>query len=697
MGKIIFLFFSIGIFLSVNLFSQTTLNNLTFESTGGYSTSVSEFTDGSYDYFTRTDGSNIGSVDFTNIQGSYYFAAQDIDGLGGPSEVTLLIDDVDISEYNNIQLKVFIAEDDDGSDQDWDASDFVHFDYDIDNSGSFSSAIHIESSGGTNTEPAIDSNFDGIGDGAAITNTFAQFTANITGTGSLIDIRITFDLDSGDEDIAIDNVELVGTAANGVFNPTNALATVISESQIDLSWIDNPNSDNVLLAYNTSDSFGDPQDGTTYSNGDNIGTAIVLQYSSSDSYSHSSLDSYLTYYYKLWSYDGSEYSPGIELNAQTLPDLIITEIMNNPSAVTDADGEWFEIYNASSSTVDIDGYVIKDAGTDSHTIDNSGALNISAGGFLVLGDNADTGTNGDLTVDYEYSGITMANTSDELMLYYSDGSTIIDQVTYDDGATFPDPEGASMFLEDFTTDNDAGSNWGTSSLREGTFSGASGDFGSPGALGSDAALPVELTSFTANYNEDDNAIELNWETATEVNNAGFEVHRSSIDNQFNEGEFDVVHFERGNGTVNSPRYYEYTDSTFPIAEKLWYRLKQIDNDGAFAYSKVRSVELSAVTSVDDDELNYELSLAQNYPNPFNPTTIIKYTIPTVETGHAPSLRTKLIVYDILGQQIKTLVNEVKSPGNYEVVFNASQLHSGVYFYTLNYGEFTQTRKLLLIK
>ncbi|MDZ7766774.1 MAG: T9SS type A sorting domain-containing protein [Melioribacteraceae bacterium] len=130
---------------------------------------------------------------------------------------------------------------------------------------------------------------------------------------------------------------------------------------------------------------------------------------------------------------------------------------------------------------------------------------------------------------------------------------------------------------------------------------------------------------------------------------------------------------------------------------MWYRLKQIDNDGAFAYSKVRSVELSAVTSVDDDELNYEFSLAQNYPNPFNPTTTIKYTIPTVETGHALSLRTKLIVYDILGQQIKTLVNEVKSPGNYEVVFNASQLHSGVYFYTLNYGEFTQTRKLLLIK
>ncbi|MDP8204248.1 MAG: lamin tail domain-containing protein [Candidatus Tenebribacter mawsonii] len=212
MKKFTIILFTFLMALAFNGWGQTTINNVTFESAGGYTSSIIEFTDGDYDFFIRTDGTNIGGgYSVSNIQGSYFFGAQDIDGEGAALPVTLTIDDVNISGYTDLQLKVYLAEDDDGINQDWDGADYVHFDYDIDNSGSFTDLLWIESSiTGTNGEPKIDTDYDGLGDGTSITNTFVQFTQNITGTGSLIDIKITFFLNNGDEDIAIDNIELVG-------------------------------------------------------------------------------------------------------------------------------------------------------------------------------------------------------------------------------------------------------------------------------------------------------------------------------------------------------------------------------------------------------------------------------------------------------------------------------------------------------
>jgi photosystem II stability/assembly factor-like uncharacterized protein len=91
------------------------------------------------------------------------------------------------------------------------------------------------------------------------------------------------------------------------------------------------------------------------------------------------------------------------------------------------------------------------------------------------------------------------------------------------------------------------------------------------------------------------------------------------------------------------------------------------------------------------------SLFQNYPNPFNPSTTITYSIPNVETLHATSLRVMLKIYDVLGREVATLVNESKSPGNYEVKFDGSRLSSGVYFYKLAAGNFMETKKMLLLK
>lgn len=212
--KKITLIFALVVLLSNYISGQVKITELNFEGTGGYTTSIPEFTDLGQDYFLRTDGSNTAGEVFTNIQGNFYFAAQDIDGEGAALPVRLLIDDVNIDGYENLELRVHLAEDDDGPDEDWDAPDYVHFNYDIDNTGAFSTLLWIENDGSTfNSAPSIDTNYDFIGDGAEITDEFTQYSQNIFGTGNVIDIEIIFNLDAGDEDIAIDNIEIWGTLA----------------------------------------------------------------------------------------------------------------------------------------------------------------------------------------------------------------------------------------------------------------------------------------------------------------------------------------------------------------------------------------------------------------------------------------------------------------------------------------------------
>jgi hypothetical protein len=156
-------------------------------------------------------------------------------------------------------------------------------------------------------------------------------------------------------------------------------------------------------------------------------------------------------------------------------DVVINEIMQNPAAVADSAGEWFELYNATGSDIDVNGWTIKDNGIDTHSINNGGPLIIPAGGYLLLGNNSDTATNGGVTVDYNYGGSWfLANADDEVVLLDSN-SVEIDRVEYDGGPLFPDPNGASMALSDPSLDNNDGSNWCTSSTSFGA-----GDLGTPG-------------------------------------------------------------------------------------------------------------------------------------------------------------------------------------------------------------------------
>ena len=152
--------------------------------------------------------------------------------------------------------------------------------------------------------------------------------------------------------------------------------------------------------------------------------------------------------------------------------IVINEIMQNPNAVNDEYGEWFELLNNDSVSVDLLDWTFRDNDYDSHTISSS--VIIEPDSFVVFGVNAESDTNGGLLVDYEYSEIVLANGLDELILVSAQG-IIIDSVAWDNGLTFPDPTGASMALLDANSDNSIGSNWQASVVSYGN-----GDYGTPG-------------------------------------------------------------------------------------------------------------------------------------------------------------------------------------------------------------------------
>jgi len=200
-------------------------------------------------------------------------------------------------------------------------------------------------------------------------------------------------------------------------------------------------------------------------------------------------------------------------------------------------------------------------------------------------------------------------------------------------------------------------------------------------------IPVELSSFYAEVINND--VNLFWTTSTETNNKGFEIERR-IDDNSNHTNWIKIGFVEGKGTTTEQNSYSFADYQLPFGNYL-YRLKQIDYNGSINYSQQINIVI--------DFSPNEFELFQNYPNPFNPTTKISFTIPFVGTGLALSVQLK--VYDILGNEVATLVNEEKAAGTYEVEFNSTvgshQLSSGVYFYRLQAGDFVQTKKMILMR
>jgi hypothetical protein len=199
----------------------------------------------------------------------------------------------------------------------------------------------------------------------------------------------------------------------------------------------------------------------------------------------------------------------------------------------------------------------------------------------------------------------------------------------------------------------------------------------------DGPLPVELTTFSVNTIDRD--VKLNWVTASEQNNSGFEIQKQYSVSGSPYSDWAKIEFVNGNGTKNTPTDYTFEDKNLNTG-KYKYRLKQIDYNGNFEYFNLNSEIVIGTPN--------KFDISQNYPNPFNPVTKIDYPIP--ENG-----KVKLIIYDMLGREIKNLVNESKQSGYYSAEFDATSLSSGIFIYRLSFeginNTFLITKKMTLIK
>jgi hypothetical protein len=181
---------------------------------------------------------------------------------------------------------------------------------------------------------------------------------------------------------------------------------------------------------------------------------------------------------------------------------------------------------------------------------------------------------------------------------------------------------------------------------------------------------------------------LDWRTLSETNNYGFFVQRRrQTDSTFTE----ISSLIPGYGTTNEPHDYTWTDSNATIA-RWYYRLKQVDLGGPVHYTEPVIVDVT--TGVGGKTTAFEFRLEQNYPNPFNPKTEVRYQIPT---SPGEVRRVTLNVFDVLGREVATLVNEKLQAGSYATTFDATGLASGIYFARLTLGGRTLTGKLVVAK
>ena len=244
------------------------------------------------------------------------------------------------------------------------------------------------------------------------------------------------------------------------------------------------------------------------------------------------------------------------------------------------------------------------------------------------------------------------------ILFLASGNLLIAQsnITYDPGTSITIDAGADICADAI--------------IINGTYSGS-------GTICS-GVLPVTLSSFTFAVNK--NNVKLNWATTEEINNSGFDIER-----QKSGGSWQKISFIHGNGTTNIPRNYSFEDNKLSAAAYK-YRLKQIDFNGNFEYYDLNNDVVVNKPNV--------FSVSQNYPNPSNPKSKIDYQIPF-------DGKVTLKIYDLIGREFATLINDIKEAGYYTAEFDGTNLASGVYFYRITATgdgkEYYKTLKMVLVK
>jgi hypothetical protein len=315
------------------------------------------------------------------------------------------------------------------------------------------------------------------------------------------------------------------------------------------------------------------------------------------------------------------------------------------------------LYNANGTVTSWAAYFPNSGATPGTLVSDYNDLYVTGSGFIGEFGNGTTNTDYSSLATWRTASSGDAHSVNELTNFVSNVSPYDLHLT---GASISDHSLTGIPISGITTDIDG-------NTRNSTVPYMGADEASP-------QLPVELTSFTASVSN--NAVNLRWSTATEVNNTGFDIERSA-----DKSGWTKVGFVSGNGNSNSVRNYSYADNSLTKSGKYYYRLKQVDVNGSSLYSNTAEGDFVAPSV---------FSLNQNYPNPFNPSTVIAYSIPKASN-------VKLSVYNAIGQVVDVLENGYKEAGNYTISFNASALSSGIYFYKLEAGQNSQIRKMMLVK
>jgi hypothetical protein len=318
-----------------------------------------------------------------------------------------------------------------------------------------------------------------------------------------------------------------------------------------------------------------------------------------------------------WNTSGSWEPSGVPT---ALDDVVIPSSTNNLTIDADAICASFTIEAGYTGTINFTGASTL---TVSGDWTNSGVPVLGSGSVLIGGNF----TNNNASLDVQNTDFTFNGTSDQTI---SSASTPVPGTNTFGTLTIDNPGNVTLL-----TDVEVKTSF---AITQGTLVLNGNELYVNGELYT-GPLPVELVSFSARIS--DTEIILNWLTATEVNNYGFEVQRSTQIDKWN-----VLGFVEGHGNSNSQKEYNFIDDETNSAGIYYYRLKQIDNDGAYEFSNQIEVNFETPNS---------LELSQNYPNPFNPSTTIGFNLP--ESGNV-----LLKIYNIIGEEIKTLVEGYKEAG-----------------------------------
>ena len=585
-----------SLLLTVFCLGQTTLMLEDFEdATVNYTSSLTEGNDGNENYWIRTSGPDP-DVSFSNVQGSSYFAAMNYNALPSGTDVeTLTFSGIDISGYSSLTFSGFFAEDDDGTNQDWDGDSQVSVAYRIDGVGGFTTIFAIEAAGGLNTEPRVDTNLDGTGDGTAITDAFQEFSAAIAGTGSTLELVITVsNLDAGDEDIAFDDIKV-----SGDFVPATTVVQFASDAYslaedglfVDVCVsISNPDAMNATtVEMNVDGAISTATNGTDYDDGAGTPMAIVFPVTLTFP-AGSSSDECLTIFISNddMEIEGDETIVLVLQNASSANGASIDNPITSTVTIVDNDmapilaffneihydnsggdvGEFIEVavsddFAGALSDLVVYLYNGSDGGTygSTHPLSTFTA-GVNAGGFTFY--------------SKEISGIQ--NGGPDGFALTNDG-TLVEFLSYEGDFTATDGPAAGTMSTDIGVSETGSTPAGQSLQRVGncttncptglSWTGPITD--TQGDINTGQILPVELSYFDA-YAADKKVI-LEWQTAREINNDFMLVERSTDGR-----EFVKIGRVEGSGSTSEEQAYSFTDSS-PVKGYNYYRLQQFDFDG----------------------------------------------------------------------------------------------------------------------